>query len=204
MLKGYLERLTPLSDAEWEAAAPFFTKEKVAKGDYYLREDRYCNKVSFIESGLFKLFYLKDGEERIMLFFSEGQFVTDYFSFLTSTPSIRPIQAIEDSVIHTITRDSLQQLFDNHSTWQKVGRLMAERAYVFSVQRANRLLHDDPDTRFASFMIERPHLLNRVPQYMIASYLHLTPETLSRIKKRLMKDGRDRTSIHHPLDPDLI
>jgi CRP-like cAMP-binding protein len=64
---------------------------------------------------------------------------------------------------------------------------MAERAYILAVQRANRLLHDDFDTRFITFMTEYPSLLLRVPQYMIASYLDMTPETLSRVKKEHSK-----------------
>ena len=139
-----------------------------------------------------------------MLFFSEGQFVTDYFGYLTRTPSIRPIQALEDSMVYSIAHDHLQQLFDASKQWERQGRMMAERAYIISVQRANRLLHDDYDTRFATFMQEYPSLLQRVPQYMIASYLNMTPETFSRVKKRMTLQGKLKTSIHSPIDPKLI
>ncbi len=204
LLKAFLQKIAPLPPEEWARTQSFFFRETVQKGAYYIKAGQYASKVSFIESGLFKLYYLAASRERIMMFFSENQFVTDYFGYLTHTPSVRPIQAVEDAVLYSISRDDLNRLFDASKTWEKIGRILAERAYVVSVQRANRLLHDDPDTRFATFMQEYPTLLQRVPQYMIASYLDMTPETLSRIKKRLMKAPPARGSVHDPLDPKLV
>lgn len=183
-LKTYLQTIVPLSEEDWQASAGSFTRELLRKGDYYLREQQYCNKISFIESGLFRLFYLHDGAEKIMMFFSEQQFFTDYFGYLSHTPSIRQIQAVEDSVIYTITREKLEALFAASKSWERIGRLLAERSYLLAVQRANRLLQ-------------------RVPQYMIASYLNVQPETLSRIKRRRMGHTNIRPSIHDPLNPDI-
>ncbi len=203
-VKKFLQTITPLSETDWQLAEKFFKPEHFKKGEHFLQVGDHCQKVSFVVSGLFKLFYLSEGEEKIMLFFSEGQFVTDYFGYLTRTPSIRPIQALEDSMVYSIAHDNLQQLFDTSKQWDRLGRMMAERAYIISVQRANRLLHDDYDTRFATFMQEYPSLLQRVPQYMIASYLNMTPETFSRVKKRMTIQGKLKTSIHSPIDPKLI
>ncbi len=201
-LKTYLQAIVPLSEEDWKAGAGAFAREQLRRGDYYLREQQYCNKISFIESGLFRLFYLHEGAEKIMMFFSEQQFVTDYFGYLSRTPSIRPIQAVEDSVIYTITREKLEALFAASKSWERMGRLLAERSYLLAVQRANRLLHDDPDTRFDALLREYPGLMQRVPQYMIASYLNVQPETLSRIKRRRMGHTNIRPSIHDPLNPD--
>ncbi len=203
ILKTYLQQLCPLSDQEWAVAAPAFKKEHFQKGDYYIREHQYCDKISFIGSGLFRLFYLHEGEERIMMLFSEQQFVTDYFGYLTRTPSVRPIQAVEDSVVYSIFREDLEVLFNTSKNWERIGRLLAERSYIISVQRANRLLHDDPDTRFDALVREQPELWQRVPQYMIASYLNMKPETLSRIKRRRMGLDSIKPSVHDPIDPDL-
>jgi len=204
-LRQYLNGLEELSLEEWEHTAELFKTEEIEKGAYFVKSDGICNKVAFIESGLFKLFYRIEGEERIMLFFSENQFVTDYFSFLTDTPSIRPIQAIEHSTVYTITKENLQNLFEKFKKWEKIGRILAERSYVYAVQRANRLIHDDYETLFKSFMEEHPTLIQRVPQFMIASYLNMTPETLSRVKKRLIKKGEiSHKSIHNSLDSDFI
>lgn len=202
-LKVYLEKISSLTKEDWDSTLQSFKEEKYKKGDYFIKEGEYSNKVSFVSKGLFKLYYLAEGQEKIMLFFAEGQFLTDYFGYLTQTPSIRPIEALEDSVVYTITRDKLNHLIKTSQTWSNIARIMAERAYILAVQRANRLLHDDFDTRFITFMTVYPSLLQRVPQYMIASYLDMTPETLSRVKKRTFKNNPSLKSIHAGIDPHL-
>ena len=110
--------------------------------------------------------------------------MSDYFGFLTNTASIRPIQALEASLIYSIEKKNLNKLFDYSKNWERIGRLLAESAYVTSVSRANRLLHDDYNTRVQTFMDESPSLMQRVPQYMIASYLNMTPENAKQGKKK--------------------
>jgi CRP-like cAMP-binding protein len=186
-----------LTDEEINFAIGFFIPEEIKKNAFYLKEGQISNKVSFIEKGLFRLFYQLDGEEKIMLFFSESQLMSDYFGFLTDTASIRPIQALEDSLIYNIEKKNLNKLFDYSKNWERIGRQLAESAYVTSVLRANRLLHDDYKTRVKTFLEESPSLMQRVPQYMIASYLNMTPETLSRVKRRIMETDDIKVTIHN-------
>ena len=205
-LKAILEKITPLTEEDWKMTSQAFKEETFNKGEYFIKEGTYCNKVSFVSGGLFKLYYLTENEnqEKIMLFFVERQFLTDYFGYLTQTPSVRPIMALENSVVYSIPREKLNHLIESSKAWSTIARVLAERAYILAVQRANRLLHDDPDTRFLTFMAEYPSLLQRVPQYMIASYLDMTPETLSRVKKRTFENTPPSKSVHGGIDPRLL
>ncbi|MEO1715425.1 MAG: Crp/Fnr family transcriptional regulator, partial [Bacteroidota bacterium] len=187
-IRTFLSSLNQLTEQEIDMALAYFYREEIKKGDFYLYEGGYANKISFVDSGLFKLFYRLKGEEKIMLFFAENQFMTDFFGYLTNSKSLRPIQALEDSVLYSINREDLDQLYDKSKNWERLGRRLAESAYVISVLRANRIIHDNYDTRVATFMAEHPDLMQRIPQYQIASYLDMTPETLSRVKKRIMKN----------------
>jgi CRP-like cAMP-binding protein len=200
-LRQFLNSISPLSLAQWQMAEDAFVKEELKRGQFFVREGEICQKIGFGEKGLCKLFYRVDGEERVMLFFQENQFMTDYFSFLTQTPSIRPVQAIEDTVVYSLSHIRLQKLYEADPVWQKIGRILAEQSYLFAVQRSNRLIHDDFDTRFLTFLREYPSLWHRVPQYLIASFLQMTPETLSRVKRRLMKKDPSAFPSIHPL-PD--
>lgn len=156
LLKHTLLQLAPLPEAAWKQAEGCFQRKTLSKDAYYLRPNEPCTRISFIERGLFRLFYLQDGQEKIMLFFQEGQFMADYVGFLTQTPSVRPIQALEEAVVYHISSQDLQALYERHKAWERIGRLLAKRAYLYAVQRANRLLHDDFDTRFTTFMQEHP------------------------------------------------
>ncbi|MBP7509201.1 MAG: Crp/Fnr family transcriptional regulator [Prolixibacteraceae bacterium] len=184
--KKFLSDITPLNQDEWTYVKSLFFEEEIKKGQYILRPGEICSKVSFIPKGLFRMFYLVKGEENTTLFFSENQLVTDYYSFLTKTPCIGTIQALENSKLYSISYSNLQLLYDFKS-WERIGRIMAERAFSFSVMEANRFIHDDFETRYVTFLKENPDYIQRIPQYMIASYLKMTPETLSRIKKRISK-----------------
>ncbi len=195
-LKQYLDNIAPLNEFEWDLAQALFKEEKIVKDECFVKSDEICTKIAFIEKGLFQLYYVLDGEENTTLFFSENQFVTDYYSFLTKTPCIGLIEALEDCVIYIITYSDLQKLYE-FKTWERIGRIITERAFSFSVMEANRFLHDNFETRFVTFCKENPDFIQRIPQYMIASYLKMTPETLSRIKKRVLKNGNiEYKSIH--------
>lgn len=204
-LRYFLKQFDSFEEKELDESLTRFKKVQIEKKQLYVKEDEICKKVAFIKKGLFKLYYNLDGVECIMLFFQENQFVTDYYSYLTQTPSKRPIQAIEDSIIYNVSYNDFQRLYDSSKKWERVGRILTERAYIFAVQRANRIIHDDPDTRFMTFLKEYPTLIQRVPQYMIASYLNMTPETYSRVKKRINLNDLDSfTPIHDLIRKNFI
>lgn len=199
-LRSFFASIAPLSAEAWALAEGRFHREVLPAQTHLIREGQVCQRLSFVTRGLLRLYYQRDGAERIMLFFREGSVAGDYFSFLTQTPSLRPVQTLEETELYHLGYADLQALY-RHPDWSTIGRKLNEQAYLFAVQRANRLIHDEPETRYHQFCQEQPELIQRVPQYMIASYLDMEPETLSRIKRRLQQNPSGPAASIHPDPP---
>jgi CRP-like cAMP-binding protein len=161
-----------------------FTQKELKKGDYFLREGRRCNHLAFIASGAMMCYYIKDGKRFIDEFSLDNEFITDYSSLLTHSPSNKYIQCLENCKIYIISNDSLNDLYQIKSTdFERLGRTMAEQLYLQWHEKSKSLLMDNATERYLKLIQNRTELPQRVPQYLIAEYLGITPESLSRIRK---------------------
>jgi CRP-like cAMP-binding protein len=161
-----------------------FTQKELKKGDYFLREGRRCNHLAFITSGAMMCYYIKDDKRFIDEFSLDNEFITDYSSLLTHSPSNKYIQCLENCKIYIISNDSLNDLYQIKSTdFERLGRTMAEQLYLQWHEKSKSLLMDNATERYLKLIQNRTELPQRVPQYLIAEYLGITPESLSRIRK---------------------
>jgi len=167
----------------------------LAKGDHILRAGIVADEVFFVHQGLLR-YYFNDpsdgGQERTGQFFDEGVVVTDAESFLARVPAEQNFEALEKSSIVVLTRAVLNRGYDEDHAIERFGRLMLEEALIGSQRRASRLLTLQPEDRYRLFVETRPEVARRVPQYLIASYLGLTPESLSRIRRRIADRSNSR------------
>lgn len=163
-----------------------------SKGDHLLRAGDVATHLFFVSRGLLRYYFLDDatGEERTGQFFDEGQVFTDAASFLAQAPATQSINALEPGEVLRIPRAALYDAYAADHAMERFGRLMLENALVGSQRRAANLLRLSPDERYRTFVSTRPEVARRVPQYLIASYLGITPEGLSRIRGRLARQGR--------------
>ncbi|MFQ6554193.1 Crp/Fnr family transcriptional regulator [Aestuariibius insulae] len=162
------------------------------KGDHILRAGTVAEEVFFVHQGLLCYYFNDPNEgdkERTGQFFDEGFVVTDAESFLTRVPAEQNFEALETSSIVVLPRAVLQSGYDEDHAIERFGRLMLQEALIGSQRRASRLLTLQPEERYRRFIETRPEVARRVPQYLIASYLGLTPESLSRIRRRIA--GKD-------------
>lgn len=184
-IRQYFNQLVPLEDAEWQAFAACLTKRTVKRKEKILLLGQVCHEVCFIESGSFRFFHEReDGSEWVTAFFFAGDFVTNYRSVITNQPSSHHIEAMQDAVILSIQKADLFRLYLEFHALDRLGRRIAEGLYLTVAHRLDSFLYESPEERYEALLQRNSRLLTEVPQYMIASYLGVKPETLSRIRAR--------------------
>ena len=181
----HIGQLIPLQEEDLKIFLSKFKSISLKKGDYFIREGQISRKVGFIISGSMLCSYNKEGKEIIDEFSLDKEFITDYFSFLTNSPAGKDVRCLENTELIVINYDDMQKLYTQNPVFEKVGRLMAEALFMNWQQKAKSLMLDDTEARYVKLIARRPDLPQRVPQYLIASYLNVKPETLSRIRKKI-------------------
>lgn len=180
-----LKSLIRISIDEEAILTGLFKRITLKSGEYFLEEGKLCRYVGFIEEGLVRYHMNDSGIEKTLYFGKEGEFVSNYQSFLPREVSDTSIQAIEDTTLRVITYADLQQLYLKISEGEKLGRLAIENVFVSSLKQLKSFYKDAPAERYQQFLQSYPDLAQRVPQYYIASYVGIKPQSLSRIRKRL-------------------
>jgi len=181
----HITALFGLSEQNTRIFLSQFTRAELKKNDLFSAEGQVCNKVGLIEQGLMKCVYNKGGEEVVFEFAHEYNFISDYYSFVTNTPSEKEIRCLEDTTVYVITREKLQQLGAEHPFIESMSRAMNERLFLRMHDRLKSMLLDDARERYQQLLAQRHDLAQRIPQYLLASYLNVKPETISRIRKKM-------------------
>lgn len=185
-LKNAINFLLPMNELEWKAfEANLYTRE-FKKGEYFLQKDHTINALGFISSGSFRTFCIDNtGEEITYCLHFENEFLTAFESLITREPSIFDIEAMEDSTLICIHQSDLDQLYKTSHYWERFGRLFAERFYVIRQNRYKDLLLETAEYRYLKLLNKYPDIFQRVPQYYIASFIGIRPQSLSRIRKNI-------------------
>lgn len=182
LLASVIRQFIPLSADEEQVVEQLFEQHLIKPTDFFLQADEVCRHVGFVTNGLLRYYVLDDGEEHTYDFSPERTFVCNYESFLTQTPSTRFIQALEATTLLRISYDNLQKLYQRLEHGQEFGRLVAEQLFVATLQKLTSFYRETADERYDNFLRLFPGLIERVPQYVVASYVGIRPQSLSRIR----------------------
>jgi len=174
-----------LSQEDLQFATQFYKKRIVSKGELIIQPDQYVKHWHFVDAGCFCFYTLKDGKEKVMEFCTEREFFTDIYAYLQEIPSNSYVRATEDSVIYTASKTDVQKSYDHSHHIERIGRLSMQDTVLKTYRRIAHLNSLSNEERYLRLLEKRPTLFQRVPQYMIASYLGLTPVGLSKIRRRL-------------------
>ena len=186
-IKIALFEFIDLTESEWLVFSESFIVKHYNKGEYLLKADDLCDYVGFVDKGFFTFFYLIEGVQHIRGFFFPNEFISNYSCFLLENKSKFNIQALEDSSVTLIHRDALFRLYEKLPKVQELSRNIVENLYIEVSEKYESFFLKTAEERYLELINSRPTIIQRIPQYMIASYLGITPEGLSRIRKRLAK-----------------
>jgi CRP-like cAMP-binding protein len=182
-----IRQIIEVSQSEEQVLRDHFVEKHFPKGDHFLTEYQICRYLGFISRGLVRYYINADGEDKTYYFGKEGDFVCDYESFLPQKPSNKNIQVLEDSSIYIINYQGLQSVYDHLNQGDRFGRIGIEQVFVNILQQLTSFYNDPPELRYKQFLENYPDISQRIPQYYIASYVGIKPQSLSRIRNRSIK-----------------
>ncbi len=185
LIKNICE-LVPLSEKEVEVVCDAFIPRHLKKKELLLQKGEPSNHMRFVSDGCMKVYSVdEDGQEHILQFGISGWWVNDLYAFLTNSPATFFIQAITESTMLQIHRDRLDQLYDEVPMIDRFFRLKTQNGYVALQERTIHSMSESAEQRYTKFINRYRNMEQRIPQYMIASYLGVTPEHLSAIRKKM-------------------
>lgn len=183
-----LSNFANLDENETELIKASFKPYSLLKGDFFLKEATVCRNVGFLHKGLVRYFVHKDGEESTFEFTSEGEFIGDYQSFRKASVSVQNIQAIEDCELLIIDYPNIQNIYNTTKNGNLIGRQIITHRFEIMVNQILEVYMQNHEDRYRSFIDKYYGLTQRIPQYLIASYVGVKPESLSRIRRRFTKN----------------
>jgi CRP/FNR family transcriptional regulator, anaerobic regulatory protein len=171
-------------------------KREFQKDDYLFREGEVCQFAGFIVKGCFRIFLLKDDKEITFDFFLENRPIADYESYFRKSPTPFYFQAIEPSELLILSPLCLDRLFEEPPNGQRLQRIFVETLFFRLRDKLLSLYIDEPEARYLTLLQTEPELVQRVPQYYLASYLGIEPESLSRLKRRISSRSANNLRIN--------
>jgi CRP-like cAMP-binding protein len=183
-----LTKYVSLTDEESQIVLSHFSTKKFRKHQYILQEGSITRYETFVVSGLTRTYEVDDkGQEHVVQFGLEDWWVGDLYSFLTESPSPYNIDCLEDTEVRQITKPDLEVLYQMVPKLERHFRIMVQNAYIASVRRVSSTLIKAAAERYHDFISKYPQIEQRVPNHQIASYLGITPQSLSRIRGRITR-----------------
>lgn len=190
IFRKQLEKFVVFNDEEWSIFVSYLKIRTVKKKDHIIESGQVCKEIGFIVSGSLRYYHVKDGQEITNYFCLDNEFVSSYRSFLQQAPGHANIQVLEDVLLITFTHQNIQQLLANPLMAYKMerfGRLIAEYLICCYEERVISFITLTPEERYIALLESDSRLIQRIPQHYLATYLGITPVSLSRIRKRMFE-----------------
>jgi CRP-like cAMP-binding protein len=181
----HVSKFVLLEKHDKNAIESYITRKALKKKDHLFKEGQICSANYFVLKGCLRLYYITEqGTEQIVQFAIDNWWLTDYMSFDSQKPSQFNIQAVEATDVIVLEKKMQEELFAKVPKMERYFRIILQKAFAASVMRLRYIFTQSGEERFHHFNDSFPEFVQRVPQYMLASYLGFTPEFLSKIRAR--------------------
>ncbi|SRR5690554_6236626 len=184
-IRKYFEKTFKLTDYDWQIFSSKLTRQEFSKKHILLKRGQIENNLSFVETGIIRFYIPKEENDLTFAFAFNNSFVSGYNSFLTRTPSIYEIETLTKTTLWQLTYDDLQVIYNKTKIGNAIGRQASEELFLKKSQRELSLLNETAEQRYLNLFAEQPKLIKEIPLKYIASYIGITPQALSRIRKRI-------------------
>jgi CRP-like cAMP-binding protein len=193
-LLTYFGNFIPLNREEREMVEAKFHSRLFRKRQFLLQEGNICGHLNFVVRGCVRMYKIDEkGHIHILQFASENYWINDLGSFHSIQPSALNIDALEDTVVLQITHEDLIFLYEHASKFDRIFRVLIENSYIALQKRLLQTISSTAEERYQTFLDLYPHLLSRLSQVQIASFLGITPEFLSRLRGKISKPGKPKS-----------
>lgn len=184
-IKAYFDNIVKINESDWKIFSSKLVKGVYSKNTTILSVGRTEKFLSFIEKGAVRLFIIGVKNDLTFGFCFENEFVSAYDSFLSQKPSEYQVETLSVTILWRISYTDLQDIYTQTAIGSTIGRLSAEHLFLRKSKRELSLLNETAEERYVSLVKNRPKLIKNIPQKFIASYIGITPQALSRIRKRI-------------------
>lgn len=181
------KQITGFTDSELDVILQYFKEKNYKKKTVIIETGEVADEVFFVVKGCIRLYCWKDGQELSTYFFTENMFAGTYDSFISRKPTLIAMETLEDTTVLALSHQSLETLFEVFPKMNEFIRKSIEQRFVVLHELFTSYLLNSPEERYVKLLCENPDLLNRIPQHLIASFLGVTPVSLSRIRNRVAK-----------------
>lgn len=184
LFKEHVAEFVETNDIDYQLILSYFSLQKFRKRQFVIQENQNVEYVYFVKKGLLKSSFIDDlGKEHILQFASENWWISDFAAFYKQEKSTLSVECIEDSELLGITFENLDKLCNEIPKMERFFRLKSNYGYVALQKRILSLLSDSAKIRYESFCTMYPNIIQRIPKQLIANYLGLSRETLSRLQQ---------------------
>lgn len=185
-----IKRYIPLNPEEEIAFCSIIKTKNIRKRQYLVQPDFVCHHQTYVLKGTLRSYFVSDeGIEHTIQFAIEDWFISDFYSYIHQTPASLFVEALENTTVQQISYEDVENLCQSHPIFERYFRLVAQKSFAYAQKRVLSNLGDSAEKRYLDFIDLYPNIATRVPQYALASYLGMSAEFLSKIKKKLAQQS---------------